>query len=58
MLLLQAPDVLLLDEPTNHLDFAAMAWLEDTLRVYRGAVMIVSHDRLFLNRTVTAIVEV
>jgi macrolide transport system ATP-binding/permease protein len=57
-LLLQAPDVLLLDEPTNHLDFAAMAWLEDTLRAYRGAVMIVSHDRLFLNRTVTAIVEI
>jgi macrolide transport system ATP-binding/permease protein len=58
MLLLQAPDVLLLDEPTNHLDFSAMTWLEDTLQTYRGAVMIVSHDRLFLNRTITAIVEI
>ncbi len=58
MLLLQAPDLLLLDEPTNHLDFASLSWLEAYLQNYRGAVMIVSHDREFLNRTVTAIVEI
>jgi macrolide transport system ATP-binding/permease protein len=58
MLLLQAPDVLLLDEPTNHLDYACLAWLEDYLQGYRGAILIVSHDRQFLNRTVNAIVEI
>jgi len=58
LLLLQAPDVLLLDEPTNHLDFASMAWLEVYLRGYRGGILIVSHDRQFLNRTVGAIVEI
>lgn len=58
MLLLQSPDLLLLDEPTNHLDFASLEWLEDYLRSYRGAVMIVSHDRHFLNRTVTSIIEI
>lgn len=58
LLLLQAPDVLLLDEPTNHLDFAALDWLENTLQSYRGAILIVSHDRQFLNHTVTAIVEI
>jgi len=58
MLLLQNPDVLLLDEPTNHLDFASLGWLEDYLQAYRGSVLIVSHDREFLNRTVTAIVEI
>jgi macrolide transport system ATP-binding/permease protein len=58
LLLLQAPDVLLLDEPTNHLDFASMAWLEEYLARYKGAVLIVSHDRRFLNRTVNAIIEI
>jgi macrolide transport system ATP-binding/permease protein len=58
LLLLSSPDVLLLDEPTNHLDYAALAWLEDYLSRYRGAVLVVSHDRLFLNRTVNAIVEI
>jgi macrolide transport system ATP-binding/permease protein len=57
-LLLQAPDVLLLDEPTNHLDFAAAGWLEDYLAAYRGAVLVVSHDRQFLNRTVQVICEI
>ena len=58
LLLLQAPDVLLLDEPTNHLDFATMKWLEEYLRGYRGAILAVSHDREFLNRIATAIVEI
>jgi macrolide transport system ATP-binding/permease protein len=58
MLLLQAPDVLLLDEPTNHLDFASLGWLEGYLQGYRGGILIVSHDREFLNRTVNAIVEI
>ena len=58
MLLLQAPDVLLLDEPTNHLDAAALSWLEDYLAAYRGALLIVSHDRTFLNRTANAIIEI
>lgn len=57
-LLLQAPDLLLLDEPTNHLDFAALAWLEGYLQSYRGSVLIVSHDRNFLNATVTTLVEI
>jgi macrolide transport system ATP-binding/permease protein len=58
LLLLGAPDVLLLDEPTNHLDFASLDWLESYLSAYRGAALIVSHDRHFLNGTVTAIVEI
>jgi macrolide transport system ATP-binding/permease protein len=58
MLLLQAPDVLLLDEPTNHLDFASLNWLESYLQGYRGGILIVSHDRQFLNRTITVIVEI
>ncbi len=58
LLLLQAPDVLLLDEPTNHLDFASLTWLETYLQSYRGAVLSVSHDRQFLNRTVMVIVEI
>jgi len=57
-LLLQGPGLLLLDEPTNHLDFAALAWLEDFLAGYRGALLVVSHDRQFLNATVSAIVEI
>lgn len=57
LLLLKAPDVLLLDEPTSHLDFAALEWLEGYLSTYRGALLVVSHDRQFLNGTVTSIVE-
>ncbi|MBZ4320379.1 ribosomal protection-like ABC-F family protein [Streptomyces huiliensis] len=57
-LLAAAPEVMLLDEPTNHLDDAALAWLEDTLRAHRGTVVVVSHDRAFLERVVTAVVEV
>lgn len=57
-LLLQAPDLLLLDEPTNHLDFAALAWLEEYLQRYAGSVLVVSHDRQFLNATVSTIVEI
>ena len=48
-LILQAPDVLLLDEPTNHLDVNAVEWLETTLKEYRGAVIVVSHDRYFID---------
>ncbi len=57
-LLLRAPDILLLDEPTNHLDAGALAWLEDYLAAYAGAVVVVSHDRHFLNRAVTRIGEI
>jgi macrolide transport system ATP-binding/permease protein len=56
-LLLRAPDALLLDEPTNHLDDSASAWLAGYLRRYPGAALIVSHDRAFLNNTVTRILE-
>ncbi len=56
-LLLRSPDLLLLDEPTNHLDFASMNWLESYLADYSGAALIVSHDRQFLNRAVTSILE-
>jgi ATPase subunit of ABC transporter with duplicated ATPase domains len=54
-LLLRAPDLLLLDEPTNHLDVEALEWLEAFVRGYRGAVLIVSHDREFLDQTVARI---
>jgi len=54
-LLLQEPDLLLLDEPTNHLDVDALDWLEDFVRRYQGAVLLVSHDRTFLDRTVERI---
>lgn len=57
-ILLQAPDLLMLDEPTNHLDIATLTWLEDYLRSYAGALLVVSHDRYFLDRLVTAIVEI
>jgi macrolide transport system ATP-binding/permease protein len=56
-LLLRSPDLLLLDEPTNHLDFASMDWFETYLSHYSGAMMIVSHDRQFLNRAVNLIFE-
>jgi ATP-binding cassette subfamily F protein 3 len=57
-LLISEPDLLLLDEPTNHLDVEALAWLEDFVRGYPHAVLIVSHDREFLDRTVTCILYV
>lgn len=56
-LLLQRPDVVLLDEPTNHLDIEALEWLEAWLRAYAGAALIVSHDRTFLDNTVTRILD-
>jgi len=57
-LLLKQPDLLLLDEPTNHLDLEAIAWLEQFLRDYRGTILMVSHDQMFLNRSVARIVEI
>ena len=57
-LLLEKPDVLILDEPTNHLDFATMEWLENYLKGYSGAVLVVSHDRYFLDNICTRIWEV
>ena len=57
-LLLTSPDILLLDEPTNHLDLNSIAWLETFLINYQGAVFIVSHDRFFLNRVVSKVVEI
>ncbi len=58
MLLLQEPDLLLLDEPTNHLDLPAVEWLEENLSRTRSAVFLVSHDRYFLDRVATRVVEV
>lgn len=57
-MILQKPDVLLLDEPTNHLDLPSIEWLEKYLLHYQGSVVIVSHDKFFLNRMVNKIVEV
>jgi ATP-binding cassette subfamily F protein 3 len=57
-MILQQPDLLLLDEPTNHLDLPSIEWLEKYLQHYKGAVVIVSHDKYFLNRMVRKIVEV
>ena len=55
-LLLEKPDIILLDEPTNHLDIAAIRWLETYLSNYKGTVLIVSHDRYFLDKTVNHII--
>ena len=57
-LLLQRPDILLLDEPTNHLDIAAVEWLENYLKSYENAVVIVSHDRMFLDRVIDVTYEI
>ncbi|MCM3338294.1 ABC-F family ATP-binding cassette domain-containing protein [Paenibacillus sp. MER TA 81-3] len=57
-ILLQQPDLLLLDEPTNHLDIHTLTWLESYLRSYPGAVLVVSHDRYFLDAMVTTIIEI
>lgn len=57
-LLLSEPDLLLLDEPTNHLDLPSIQWLEDYLKEYQGAVIIISHDRYFLDEVVNRIVEI
>ena len=56
-LLLEEPQLLILDEPTNHLDFVTLKWLEDHLRSYKGAVIVVSHDRYFLDKVCTRICE-
>ena len=56
-LLLQKPDLLMLDEPTNHLDMSSIRWLETYLMNYKGTVLVVSHDRYFLDRTVSKIIE-
>ncbi|MEG1044392.1 MAG: ABC-F family ATP-binding cassette domain-containing protein [Oscillospiraceae bacterium] len=57
-LLLEEPQLLILDEPTNHLDFKTLTWLEDYLKSYKGALLIVSHDRFFLNSLITSICEI
>lgn len=57
-LLLKSPDILLLDEPTNHLDVDSLEWLEEYLGEYKGTVLIISHDRYFLNKVVTGVVEI
>ncbi len=56
-LLLEEPELLILDEPTNHLDFKTLIWLEDYLKGYKGALLIVSHDRYFLDSLVTSVCE-
>lgn len=58
VILLQQPDVLLLDEPTNHLDMAAVHWLEEFLRAFKGTVAVISHDRYFLDRVAGKIIEI
>lgn len=57
-LLLQTPDILMLDEPTNHLDIQTLTWLENYLRTYPGAILVISHDRYFLDAIVGAIYEI
>ncbi|MGN1146221.1 MAG: ABC-F family ATP-binding cassette domain-containing protein, partial [Acetatifactor sp.] len=57
-LLLQKPDLIILDEPTNHLDMNSISWLETYLLNYKGAVIIVSHDRYFLDRIATKVIEI
>ena len=57
-LILEDTDILLLDEPTNHLDLQATEWLEEYIRSFRGTVVTISHDRYFLDRTVTRIIEI
>jgi ATP-binding cassette subfamily F protein 3 len=57
-LLVQEPDLLMLDEPTNHLDLEALLWFQDYLKHYPGAILMISHDREFLNQLVTSIVEI
>src|SRR5438128_8971989 len=57
-LLVQEPDLLMLDEPTNHLDLEALLWFQDYLKHYPGAIMVISHDREFLNHIVSGIVEI
>ncbi|MBI5142710.1 MAG: ABC-F family ATP-binding cassette domain-containing protein [Nitrospirae bacterium] len=56
-LLLRKPDILLLDEPTNHLDLQSLLWFEDMLKGYAGAIILISHDRAFINRTATRVSE-
>ena len=57
-LLLSKPDIILLDEPTNHLDMESISWLENYLLNYSGAVLIVAHDRYFLDKIVSKIIEI
>ena len=57
-LLLRQPDVLLLDEPTNHLDLESVTWLEGFLRAYEGAIVLVSHDRAFMENLVDHVAEI
>lgn len=57
-MLLNEPDLLLLDEPTNHLDLETTKWLEDYLKYFKGAIIIISHDRYFLDKIVTQIYDV
>jgi len=57
-ILLEGPDILLLDEPSNHLDIESIEWLEEFLKEYKGTVLIISHDRYFLDRVITRVVEI